>query len=90
MPGPVEVEVQVGDQEASSPEEDVGQRALMPTLIQWMTTEVLYCEIYKRIITLVAQQQSVKPHTEFTCRNIQHTAVNSYPKAEVFFRMEGG
>lgn len=46
VPGPVEVEAQVGDQEASSLEEDVGQRALMPTVMQRMTTEVLYCEMH--------------------------------------------
>lgn len=55
VPGPVEVEAQVGDQGASSLEVNVGQRALMPTLVQRMMTEVLYCEIHKRITAVVSK-----------------------------------
>lgn len=42
MPGPVEVGVQVGAQEASSLEVNVAHLALLPKPVQRMLTEVLY------------------------------------------------
>lgn len=42
VPGPVEVEVQVEAQGASSLEVDVAHQELLPKPDQWMTTEVLY------------------------------------------------